>query len=55
MHNAYVTLPPNETPLHILMEPKMRLFGDCLDALNGTHIPIYIEAKDKPGLYRNRK
>ncbi|GJN03203.1 hypothetical protein PR202_ga20620 [Eleusine coracana subsp. coracana] len=35
-------------------DPKWRWFEDCLGALDGTHVDIYVPLRDQ-GRYRNRK
>ena len=53
-YTRYVKLPPNETPPEILAEPKFSAFKNCLGALDGTHINMYVPT-DATAWYRNRK
>jgi DDE superfamily endonuclease len=57
LHIHFVSLPPTDAPLasQILDDDNYYypFFGDCLGALAGTHIPIFVPAKDH-ARYRNR-
>ena len=57
LHNKVVKLPTMDTALspQIADDPKYKtFFTNCLRALNGTHINMYIGPKEQPW-YQNRK
>jgi hypothetical protein len=57
LHIAYVKQPTIHEPLsrRILFDPRFSAyFGDCVGALDGTHIDAYISG-ESPAPFRNRK
>lgn len=57
LHTHFVSLPPENVPLpsRIIDDDKYYpFFEDCLGALDGTHVPMFVPAEDS-SRYRNRK
>jgi Transposase DDE domain. len=56
LHKSIVQLPPEETPDEIEQDDKRwPYFCDCLGALDGSYIPIFVNGKAKERPWRNRK
>ena len=57
IYHAYVRLPSHETPISAKIHNSSRFsqyFGDCIGALDGTHIPAHVP-KARRTAYHNRK
>ena len=57
VYNVFVRLPTRDAPIPPRISSSSRFsryFGDCLGALDGTHIPAHVPEGRRPA-YRNRK
>src|ERR1700709_947933 len=57
LHQHVVKLPTRDTPTSSRITSNLKYkkyFGDCLGAIDGTHIHVYLSELDQPR-YRNRK
>jgi hypothetical protein len=56
LHKEVVELPQNVTLDEIAEDPKRYpFFGDCIGALDGTHLPVSIKGYKKQAPWRGRK